>query len=327
MKPETSLSRPTLEELSPRCQKPDHRTIGNWMARRIARPAALGITWVVAPWGVSPSAATLIAWGFAIAASAVFAWGTVWGWMLGAGLLHLWYLLDHVDGQLARLRGTSSLDGAQLDYLMHHTVNLIVPVGVGLGLFCRTAQSVWLLAGLAWGISLQLVTLQHDARYKAFVQRLKRLHGELCTVGGGGGRPVPQPPVPRRPTSLAIWSARKLCEVHVIVNMLSVIALAQLVLRDSDLTTGRLLVAVAGSASMLVAIGTIVRSQTKGLAEREFAMWYRVPENSDLVFADGWWHVCPGKPEEDTHPRQDLDATVDRSRNAQVPESPPNPEP
>jgi hypothetical protein len=327
MKPRSSVSRPNLEELRKRCQKPDHRTIGNWMARRIARPVALRITWVIAPWGVSASAATLAAWAVAIAASAVFAWGTVWAWILGAGLLHLWYLLDHVDGQLARLRGTSSLDGTQLDYLMHHTVNLLVPIGVGLGLFCRSAQPLWLLAGIAWGICLQLVTLQHDARYKAFVQRLKRLRGDLRTTGGGGGRPEPQPAVPRRLRGLATWSARKLGEAHVIVNMLSLVALAQFVLRDSDLIAGRLLVVVAGFASAMVAIGTIFRSQTAGLAEREFASWYRVPEGSDLVFADGWWYVYPGQPEKATRTRQDPEPAAVRRSGSATPDSPADPEP
>ena len=55
--------------------------------------------------------------------------GLACGWIVAAGLLQLWYLLDHVDGQLARLRGTASLDGVQLDFLMHHTVNLLVPLG------------------------------------------------------------------------------------------------------------------------------------------------------------------------------------------------------
>jgi hypothetical protein len=193
------MHRTSLTELESQCQKPDHRRVGNWMARRISRPMALRVTRVVAPWGVSANAATLAAWGCGVAAAAAFGGGTVWGWLIGAVLLQAWYLLDHVDGQLARLRGTASLDGVQLDYLMHHTVNLLVPLGVGFGLFAREAEPLWLVGGLIWGGSLLLVTLQHDARYKAFTRRLKRVRGPLLVHGGGGGRPIPQPPVPRHP--------------------------------------------------------------------------------------------------------------------------------
>ena len=286
---------PPLIELERRCQKPDHRRIGNWMARRISRPAALRITRIVAPWGVSANAATLAAWACGVAAAAAFGWGTVPGWLIGAGLLQIWYLLDHVDGQLARLRGTASLDGVQLDYLMHHTINLLVPLGVGFGLFCRHAEPLWLIGGLVWGVSLLLITLQHDARYKAFVCRLKCLRGRLRVCGGGGGRPEPQPPVPRSPLRLAVWTARKVCEPHVMMNLLSVLALGQLVLADAELLAGRLYLVLTAPAAVATAAWTIIRSQRAHWAEQEFAAWYRVPPGSELVFADGWWIVQPAE--------------------------------
>ena len=287
------MQRIPLAELERRCQKPDHRRIGNWMARRITRPAALRITRIVAPWGLSANAATLAAWGCGVAAAAAFGWGTAWGWLVGAALLQLWYLLDHVDGQLARLRGTASLDGVQLDYLMHHTVNLLVPVGVGFGLFARTAEPLWLLGGLAWGVSLLLITLQHDARYKAFARRLKRVRGELRVWGGGGARPAPQPPIPRKPLPLAAWTARKACETHVIMNVLSLLALGQLALGDAALVAGRVYLVIIALVGAATAAGTIVRSGRRQSAEQEFAAWYRVPPGYELVFRDGWWLVQP----------------------------------
>jgi len=185
------------------------------MARRISRPLALRITRVVAPWGVTANTATLVAWGCGVAAAGAFGGGTVWGWLVGAGLLQAWYLLDHVDGQLARLRGTASLDGVQLDYLMHHTVNLLVPLGVGFGLFAAGAEPLWLVAGLVWGVSLLLITLQHDARYKAFVRRLKRVRGRLLVEGAADRARPRHRPCPTRPYA---WSpglharlARRMC--------------------------------------------------------------------------------------------------------------------
>ena len=290
-----SPRRIAFSEFERRCQKPDHRRVGNWMARRISRPAALGITWLVAPWGISANTATLAAWGCGVAASAALGWGTIAGWLLGAACLQLWYLLDHVDGQLARLHGTASLDGVQLDYLMHHTVNLLVPLGVGFGLFVRWSEPLWLLAGLAWGMSLLLITLQHDARYKAFVRRLKRLRGKLEVVGGGGGRPQPQPPIPRKPLQLAAWTARKSCETHVVMNLISAVAVAEWLSSDTRLIAATTYLAIMTPVAVVVAGWSIFRSQRAESAEAEFAQWYRVPAGQELTFADGWWSIESGE--------------------------------
>ncbi|HVX58993.1 MAG TPA: CDP-alcohol phosphatidyltransferase family protein, partial [Pirellulales bacterium] len=195
------MKRLPLAELERRCQKPDHRRSGNWMARRVSRPMALRVTWIVQPWGVSAHGATCLAALTALASALAFARGTVGSWLLAAALLQLWYLLDHVDGQLARLYGTSSLDGVQLDYLMHHAVNLLSPWGVGWGLAGRPFEPVWLALGLACSLGLLSIGLVNDTRYKAFIERLKTVEGELLV--SGGCRPAPAPPVPRRPLRLA----------------------------------------------------------------------------------------------------------------------------
>lgn len=268
------MKRPTLNELERLCQKPGHRRVGNFMARRISRPAALRITWVIAPWGVSANAATFAAWGMGMAAAAMFAWGTSGGWLAGAALLQLWYLLDHVDGQLARFHGNESLDGAQLDYLMHHTMNLLIPLGVGAGLFIRTLEPLWFLAGLVWAISSLLITLQHDARYKSFIKRLKRHQGRLEVEGGGGERPAPQPPLPRRPDRLLAYLARKSCEAHVVMNSLTLLALCQWFCAAYSLIPAKIYLAAMSPISLAVCIWTIGRSLRNKTAEREFAAWY-----------------------------------------------------
>ncbi len=287
------MKRPTLLELERVCQKPDHRRLGNWMARRVSRAAALRVTWLVAPWGVSANAATLLAWAVGMAAAAAFAWGTTGGWLLAVALLQLWYLLDHVDGQLARLHGTASLDGAELDYLMHHTVNLLVPLGIGVGLFLQSLSPAWFAAGLLWGLASLLITLHHDARYKAFFKRLKRVRGRLQVIGGGGARPSGQPPLPRRPVRLAAYLLRKACEIHVVMNLLTVIALGQWIFRDASLWGARIYLAAMAPLAIAVAAGTILRSMHNREAEQEFAAWYGVPRGYELIFRDGWWHVQP----------------------------------
>ncbi len=303
------MPRLTLTELELRCQKPSHRQVGNWMARRVARPLALRITWLVAPWGISAHAMTLAAWLTALCAVAAFGFATVTSWLIGALLLQIWYLLDHVDGQLARYHGTASLDGVQLDYLMHHTVNLLLPIGLGWGLANTQVgkarldslgfgardvfawPQIWQIAGLAAGVALLLIGLRHDARYKAFVQRLKRVHGELIVIGGGGARPASQPAIPRGPLRLTIWLARKFCELHVVMNVVLLMALRQWLLSDASWIIPRVYLLVLALLALTIAVGALVKSVHEGESEREFQNWYQVPSGHELVFQDGWWHV------------------------------------
>ena len=285
------MSRLPIDELNRRCQKPDHQQVGNWMARRVSRPAALRLTRVIAPWGATANLTTLAAWGVGLAAAAALAWGSIGGWLAGAVLLQLWYLLDHVDGQLARLRGTASLDGVQLDYLMHHTLNLTVPLGIGCGLFAATLEPPWALLGLGGGMGLLLITLHHDARYKAMIQRLKRVHGRLQAIGGGGARPTAQPPLPRHPVRLAAWTARKMCEAHVVMNAVTLVAVAQWLAGDTALLLGRVYLAALAPAALAVAAWTLVRSQHRHEAETEFAACFHPAPGDDLRFLDGWWMV------------------------------------
>jgi len=274
------------------------------MARRIARPAALRITWCLAPWGVSANMMTWLAWMVSMASAWAFANGSVWGWTWGALLLQLWYLLDHVDGQLARLRGTASLDGVQLDYLMHHSVNLAIPLGVGFGMFQQEGQTGWLLAGAMWGWGLLLIGLQNDAQYKAFFYRLWMLREQgqqggvqslpeshpavcLCPAVCPQKADAPQPSFvegDRKKGVGSVWAAvrwigRKVCEIHVVMNLLTALAATAWLARvwppmgwiGKGYVVGMSLLAPA------VALGALWRSQRQQRCEKEFAQWFSLP--------------------------------------------------
>ncbi|HEY1067397.1 MAG TPA: CDP-alcohol phosphatidyltransferase family protein, partial [Pirellulales bacterium] len=178
-------------EFSNQCYKPGRRDAGNPLAIYVARPLALLLTAAVAPWGITAHQATLAALVVALAASGAFTLGGPGWFLLGALLWNLWYLVDHVDGQLARLKGQASLDGAALDYLMHHLVNVAVPASIGYGLFAVAGERMWLWVGFVWGLGLLVVGLVNDVRYKAFFQRLKRLDGVLHVEGRNAARSAP----------------------------------------------------------------------------------------------------------------------------------------
>ena len=271
------MSRIPFAEFQRRCQKPDFRTSGNWMARHVSRPLALYITWLVAPWGIPAHAMTVAALACAAAAAAAFAVGGVIGWLTGAALLQVWYLLDHVDGQLARYHRTSSLDGVQFDYLMHHLVNLLVPWGIGYGCARSTVAEGWLLLGLAWSMGLLLLGLANDTRYKAFIARLKETPDELRVVGGSGARKADEPEQSQSPSRSSrlrhlVWLARKLCEIHTVMNGLTLFAICQWCIGDTR--CGQFYLATMAPVALFTAAATLARDIRRGAAEREFASWY-----------------------------------------------------
>ncbi|MCE9606265.1 MAG: CDP-alcohol phosphatidyltransferase family protein [Planctomycetia bacterium] len=290
---ETIASLTDWETFRRRCLKPDPNRLGSWTARRLGRPAALHITSIVAPWGMSANQATAGAMLVASAAIVAFGFGTAWGWLIGALLLPLWYLLDHVDGQLARWHRTASLDGTMIDYLMHHSVNMLLPIGLGFGLMRETGFSIWCVAGILWGWSALILGLRHDARYKAFVQRLKLLHGELRIVGGGGGRPEAATMPRRSPIGWIKWLVLKAYETHIVMFALAIVGIFRIFFLESGPFLAGIYVGTMALPAPVLALVLVVRGLKNDEAEREFAAWYRVRETDTLEFRDGWWFAEP----------------------------------
>lgn len=290
------MIRPTLEVLDQRCQKPGHPVLGTWLARRVARPAALRVTWIVLPWGPTAHAATLVAWGLGLATATLWAQGTPGAWLAAALVGWLWYLADHVDGQLARWHGPPSLDGAQLDYWMHHSLNVAWPLGIGAGLAAASPGTAWLWLGAAWALSLQTLGLEHDTRWKAIEQRLKRLQGSLEVRGGSGGRPEPAPRPPGDLPRWVRWGARKLCELPVVLVIVTGLATARVVGVPGWLAASQGTVLVLASCAAVAAVRVVLRGLAREESERAFALWFHRREGESLTYRAGWWWVDDDSP-------------------------------
>ncbi len=165
--------RPTLAELRTCVQKDRHREIGNWLARNLARPAAIYGCWLAIRLGLSAHQVTLAALLANLGAAVAIGSGERIFFVLGVILANLAFWLDHVDGQVARWRGTASLDGVYFDYLMHHAANLALGFSLGYGLAARSGDIRWTILGFLIATGWIFLSLHNDCRYKAFFQRLK----------------------------------------------------------------------------------------------------------------------------------------------------------
>jgi hypothetical protein len=267
--------RPTIALLRARVQKDRPGEIGNWLARRLARPSAVYGCWLAIRLGLTAHQVTLAALVSSIGAAVAIGTGDRFLFVVGVMLALLGFWLDHVDGQVARWHGTASLDGVYFDYLMHHMASLALGFALGYGLAARTGDARWTIAGFSIAAGWALLSLHNDCRYKAFFQRLKSANRSYRIDGGSGGRPEPPPPWPRRGRAALTWPAYKLCETHIVLMGLAALALLAVAYPAVWLTLWRAGVCTMAILAPLVALGRTTRSVVRRTIEREFSVWFQ----------------------------------------------------
>jgi CDP-alcohol phosphatidyltransferase len=281
-----SRSRPTIVELRAHVQKDRHREIGNWLARRIARPSAIYGCWLAIRLGLSAHQVTLAAICSSLGAAVAIGTGDPLLFVVGVLLAQLGFWLDHIDGQVARWRETVSLDGVYLDYLMHHAANLALGFALGYGLAARSGDTRWTIAGFAIAVGWGLLSLHNDCRYKAFFQRLKSTNLSYRVDAGGGGRPQPPAPWPRRGLGAITWPAYKVCEVHVVMIGLTVLAVPAILLPPVWLALWRAGVLFLAVLAPVLGIGRTARSVSRSTVEVEFSRWFQPVEPESALATD-----------------------------------------
>jgi phosphatidylglycerophosphate synthase len=138
----------------------------------VARPLAAVVIVPLARTSVTPNQITLATLPVFLAGAVLIAVRPSWGALLaGVGILELSYVLDCADGQLARLKGTSSPVGAHLDFLMDELKAFSLVAAVAVRLWWPTHDARWLLEGLgalvAVAGAISLTTFMRRAEYAA----------------------------------------------------------------------------------------------------------------------------------------------------------------
>lgn len=135
-----------ISEMRVKCQK-SREKVDTWYGRNVARRVSIYVTWLLVRYGMNAMSATtlFLASGFVAAGSLML--GREPFFIIGAIGLHVWYILDHVDGEVARYNEQSSYTGIYYDLLCHYIVHPIVFFSIGIGLFIATRHFVFVLAG------------------------------------------------------------------------------------------------------------------------------------------------------------------------------------
>lgn len=201
------------------------------MVRTFLRDAALPCTWLLLHTPVTADQVTLAALLTGLAACLFLALPGSGCFLAAVFLLQLWYYLDHVDGQIARYRKTACLTGRFFDFLMHHMVHAAAVLGLGMAFAAAGGlDAPGVVLAVLTAFSMTLFNLLHDIKSKAFVEKLEQAGAIGLAVksgpspASGGDSLPPSRGIPKRLFSFL----HKSCEIHVLMNALTVLAVLEL---------------------------------------------------------------------------------------------------
>ncbi|MEV4540670.1 DUF5941 domain-containing protein [Micromonospora echinaurantiaca] len=145
------------------------------------------VTKAAARIGLGPTAVTMISVAFAVAAAVLFGVGGRPALVAGAVLLYLGFVLDCVDGQLARYTRHFSAWGGWLDTMADRAKEYLVYAGLGYGATQAGFRYGWALAIAA--MTLQTVRHMTDTWYGVLHdEAARRPRPAAGATGGIGGK-------------------------------------------------------------------------------------------------------------------------------------------
>ncbi|MGD2067016.1 MAG: CDP-alcohol phosphatidyltransferase family protein [Candidatus Bathyarchaeota archaeon] len=146
----------SIGELRKACQTKTHETPKSEI---LPRKFSIYITKLLLHTKITANQVTVINLGVALVAFMFFVLGHAWSFFVGGLLLQFCSVLDCVDGEIARYRGTSSITGLYLDRLNHSITLPLAFMSISFGLYNRFNDFRVFIFGFSATISLSLITL------------------------------------------------------------------------------------------------------------------------------------------------------------------------
>jgi len=145
-----------------------------WYARYIHLRISIYITWVLLHTNVSANQVTVTFMVVGLIAVYLFSFGQPWMYFWGAILLQVRYLLDSVDGEIARYRKTFSVTGEYLDFIEHYITGGLVFFALGVGLHRQFEGVIPLYLGFSSSFGFILINILYDGKDKYLLHNIMK---------------------------------------------------------------------------------------------------------------------------------------------------------
>jgi len=164
-----------------------------WWTVLLVDPLAARLVRLVAPYRrITPNLLTGLAALLGVGSAACFLAQDRWWLVAGAAVFHLSFIVDCMDGKIARLNGTGSTFGAWFDFMFDRLRVFMCALALFGGQYARTGNVAFL-----W--TLSLVTFLDLFRYLNSQQMTKSRQAMQEALGAAPAAASP-PPVPAPPS-------------------------------------------------------------------------------------------------------------------------------
>ena len=142
-----------VSELRKMVFKPQTNYRSPWYSRKITRKISVYFTWLFLHTNITANQVTLLQnlvgfLGFFLLCCPHIGWS-----LLGIVMIQLGFILDNSDGEIARYRKTTSVNGIFMDFFNHVTVVPLIPAGLGFHYYHVSGHSLlYPILGIIGGI-------------------------------------------------------------------------------------------------------------------------------------------------------------------------------
>lgn len=116
----------------------------------VYRHFSVPFTWIFVNLGISPNTITLSSFILCLIGFYFLSLGSYVYMILGFIFLIFFKIMDMADGEVARIQGSSSMEGVYFDRVSHYIFSICMGLGLGFGLYRLYQNDVYIIIGFAF---------------------------------------------------------------------------------------------------------------------------------------------------------------------------------
>ena len=162
----------TISEVKKRCKEGRFFPYSDWFDRIFVPPSII-LVWICINLKISANFVSWISALFAIAAAILISNQNPINILIGTSLYLFYYLLDYVDGAVARFNKTSGVSGQYMDWIMHVISSVAIMCGIAIG--ALNSSGSWLIPFCILGVAASVLTYaRHSMAWFSLIMEVQQ---------------------------------------------------------------------------------------------------------------------------------------------------------